>query len=143
MGHYWHLFWHIENGAQRLACFGLGVMIAWLLWLRHRDRRTGRELAASERAVQSIAPPLVWIVSMLFAGLILVITARAIVGRFPQWLVDPEPAPTHMMFIPINMIAVVLIERLAYHPVAKLRWCAGWIVFAHIVQWGGFFFGHR
>ena len=143
MGHYWHILLHTESGAQRLTCFGLGVMIAWLLWLRHRDQRTGRVPGPTERPAQSMAPPLVWVAAFLFTAMIMAITALAVLGRLPRSLFDTEAVPTHMMFIPINMIAVIFIDRLAYHPAKKWKWCAGWFLLAHLVQWGGFFFGHH
>ena len=131
-------FWTIETGALRLASFGLGVVITSLLCKRLNDWRIGRTIKPGERAVQSLEPLLMGIVAALLSALIFVTTSSAIVGHFPEWLTDPKPIPIHAMYVPIIMIAVILIDRLAYHPAAKHKWCIGWILFAHVAQWGGY-----
>ena len=136
-------FWTIETGALRLASFGLGVVITSLLCKRLNDWRIGRTIKPGERAVQSLEPLLLSIVAMLEAILIFVTTASAIVGHFPEWLTHPEPASMHVMYLPIILIAVILIDRLAYHPKLKQKWCIGWILFAHFAQWGGFLLAAR
>ena len=137
------LFWSIETGTLRLASFGLGVVITSLLCKRVNDWRIGRMIKPGERAVQSMEPLLLCVVAVLEAVLIFVTTSSAIVGHFPEWLTHPEPASMHIMYLPIILIAVIVIDRLAYHPKLKHKWCIGWILFAHVAQWGGYLLAVR
>ena len=136
-------FWPVETGVLRLTTFGLGVVLTSLLCKRSNDWRIGRAAKPGERAAQSLEPLLMGVVAALLAITIFVTTTAAIVGRFPDWLADPKPVPMNAMFLPIIMIAVILIDRLAYHPTAKHRWCIGWILFAHVAQWGGYLLAVR
>ena len=137
------LFWRIESGALRLAAFGLAVVITSLLCKRINDWRIGRALKVGERAVQSMEPILLSVVAALLAILIFVTTTAAIIGRFPDWLANPQPVPMYLLHLPIMVIAVIMIDRLAYHPTVKHRWMLGWIIFAHFAQWGGYLLAVR
>jgi hypothetical protein len=133
-----NLFWQIETGALRLSSFGLAVVIVWLVFLRYNDARTGRHLRPGESPVQSLSPEMMCTMAALVA-LVQLLTTVAALWRFPDWLVDPQPVSSHMIQLPICVIAVIMILRIAYHPHVKRKWCAGWIGLAHLVQWGGFF----
>lgn len=125
-----------EFQALRLTAWGLAVLLVWLLFYRWRDYVLDRPLEPGEQEIQPMTAVLVGVTGSGLAALTLLAFTAPLFSGYIAWLNQAHTAAAALAVVVLIGLLVLLIDRVAYHPEAKWRWCAGWSSFVHAMIWG-------
>jgi len=126
--------------AIRLSCWGLGLVLAWLVAQRLRDKWTGRALDPNESAIDTMHPVLVLVCGGMVASTTLLAFTAAILNSVIVWFAPRYPLAGYLSLVCLFVVLILFIRQVAYHPARKMRFCAVWLVLSHFAVWGQVWF---